>query len=443
MALVRQWHENEVTLRFTTQHPFALCERKVISVARLATDLEQLKQKLSLSQGNVLVCCKSRYAFSVGLLATWLSGRIAILPPNFHQVTLDHIVQAHGVTAQLHDDFLDDLNVMELAFEKPCLELSFDVQQAALVIYTSGSSGQPKAMQKTIGNLFSEVFSLQSVLPESSAPLLASVPPNHLYGLTFSILLPWVLGVAVVDECPLHASEVADAMRRMQADTLITVPVHLRAMLEQDINYIPKHVIVSAGSVDPDLAKRWYDRFSYEVIEVYGSSETGIVGYRQQLSDECWQTFPNVNINQYEGCLQVTSPFIHSSEGDVFQSNDRVSLQQTGFILHGRADSIVKIAGKRVSLLSVEAALKSCDGVLDAAVIAVPVKGYVRDMAIWAALACEDVNVITPRDVRAMLHSKLDSVEIPRRIVVNSTLPRETNGKLPRDNLLALFENNQ
>jgi len=443
MTLVSQCNEHEVMLRFVAEVPFALCEHEVISVARLASDLDQLKRKLVLSQGDVLIGCKRRYAFSVALLATWLSGRKAILPPNLHPVTLEHIVESHGITTQLHDDFLNDMNVVESVFEEKCLELSFDAQAAALIIYTSGSSGKPKAVQKNIGNLFSEVFALRSVLPACKTPLLASVPPNHLYGLTFSILLPWVSGVAVVDECPLHASEVVDVMGRIEADMLITVPVHLRAMLEQDIDYIPKHVIVSAGRLDATLAKQWYDRFSYEVIEVYGSSETGVIAHRQQLTHEYWSIFPQVRIDQYEGCLQVSSPFIHPSEGEVFQSKDLVSIQDSGFALHGRADSIVKIAGKRVSLLSIEKALKACDGVTDAAVIAVSVKGHVRDMAIWAALACDHVRAITPRDVRMMLHSKLDGIEIPRRIVVNSCLPRDTNGKLPRANLLALFENRQ
>jgi len=434
-----EWCDDQVKLRFLNDRPFALCATEEINTARLTADLAQLKAHLALSQGDVLICCKGRYAFSIALLATWQAGRQAVLPPNAHQATLEHIIDNHSIKTRLDDVFFTSLPVHQALLEQGFLEFTFNTQQPALIIYTSGSSGEPKAVKKNIGNLFSEVFALQTLFPISTRPLVASVPPNHLYGLTFSILLPWVMGVAVVDECPLHASEVLDTMSQINANTLITVPVHLRALLEQNITCIANRVISSAGSLDEALAQQWYERYGYEVTEVYGSSETGIIAHRQQLSDTLWQSFPNVCLDEFSGCLQVSSPFIHASEGLAFQSQDRVSLQKNGFILHGRADSIVKIAGKRISLLAVEAAMKACDGVMDAAVVAVPVKGHIRDMAIWGAVAFKE-GPITGRDIRVMLQLKLDSVEIPRRIVVQKMLPREENGKLRKSELLALFD---
>jgi len=374
------------------------------------------------------------------LLATWQAGRLAILPPNLLARTLNHITHCHDVTTVLDDDFLGGLKGSDSTFKQSCLELSFHAQDEGLIIYTSGSSGEPKAIKKTIGNLFSEALAIQSTLPALHAPLVASVPPNHLYGLTFSIILPWALGVAIVDECPLHAEEVLDMMNAVKADLLITVPVHLSAMLKQGITRAPKLVISSAGRLDAGLAKQWYERFGHDIFEVYGSTETGVIAHRQQLNDEHWQAFPKVCIDKRDDCLQIASPFIHHSEGEVFQSNDKVSLHKHGFILHGRADGIVKIAGKRVSLLTVEQALRACEGVIDAAVIAVPVNGHIRDMTIWAALACDEGVIMSVRDVRAMLHLKLDSIEIPRRISLHKTLPREGNGKLRRSEILALFE---
>jgi len=430
--------KNDVVLRFSSERPFAFVKGEMIFAARLSSDIKELTKQLGSSSGDVLVCCKGRYAFCVAILAIWLAGRKVVLPPNLHQVTLDYISKAHNITTQLDDSFLLSSCASTDVFDKACLELVFKLKKEALIIYTSGSSGEPKAVTKTIGNLFSEAFSIKATVQNSVRPLVASVPPNHLYGLTFSIILPWVLGVAVVDECPLHAEEVLDMMAAVQADVLVTVPVHLSAMLEQDIVRVPSLVISSAGRLDEDLAKRWYERFGHEIFEVYGSTETGVIAYRQQLSDQHWQAFPHVCTDQSGDCLQVSSPFIHSSEGNMFQSNDRVSLHENGFILHGRTDAIVKIAGKRVSLLAIEKAVKTCEGIMDVAVVAVPVKGHIRDMAIWIALACEEG--LTVREVRAMLYMKLDGVEIPRRIVIRKTLPREDNGKLRRSKILDLFE---
>lgn len=440
MLIADQPNDDKVVLRFSDEQPFALCDGKTIELARFAADLSSLKKQLEQSCGDVLISCKGRYAFSVALLATWQAGRLAILPPNLLARTLNHITHCHDVTTVLDDDFLGGLKGSDSTFKQSCLELSFHAQDEGLIIYTSGSSGEPKAIKKTIGNLFSEALAIQSTLPALHAPLVASVPPNHLYGLTFSIILPWALGVAIVDECPLHAEEVLDMMNAVKADLLITVPVHLSAMLKQGITRAPKLVISSAGRLDAGLAKQWYERFGYDIFEVYGSTETGVIAHRQQLNDEHWQAFPKVCIDKRDDCLQIASPFIHYSEGEVFQSNDKVSLHKHGFILHGRADGIVKIAGKRVSLLTVEQALRACEGVIDAVAIAVPVNGHIRDMTIWAALACDEGVIMSVRDVRAMLHLKLDSIEIPRRISLHKTLPREGNGKLRRSEILALFE---
>ncbi len=442
MLFVNQQNNHQVVLRFSDKHPFALCNDTIIELARVATDVSGLKKQLELSDGDVLMCCKGRYAFSVALLATWAAGRLAILPPNLHQHTLNHITDCHNVTTVLNDDFLDDLTNAGDPLKESQLELSFDAQNDALMMYTSGSSGEPKAIKKTIGNLFSEALSIQATLPKINTPLVASVPPNHLYGLTFSIILPWVLDVAIVDACPLHVEEVLDLMREVNADLLITVPVHLSAMLRQDIIRAPQSVISSAGRLDVGVAQQWYDRFGYEVFEVYGSTETGVIAHRNQLSDAYWKPFPKVCIDQHDGCLQVASPFIHGCDGEVFQSNDKVSLQEHGFVLHGRADGIVKIAGKRVSLLAVERAIMECDGVIDVAVVAVPVHSHIRDMTIWAAIACDEGAVMTARDVRTMLSSTLDGIEIPRRISIHTSLPREHNGKIRRADVLALFDVN-
>jgi len=431
---------DEVILRFPQSRPFALHCSEHMNVSKLSSDIEHLTKRLALTTGDVLLDCKGRYAFSVILLAAWLSGRKVVLPPNSHQATLEYITRRHNISTILNDDALQLMPESKHSLDEPCLELRFKRNQEALIIYTSGSSGEPKPVQKNIGNLFSEVFALRKIMPTSDKPLVASVPPNHLYGLTFTILLPWVLGVAVVDECPLHASEVLETMGSINAEVLITVPVHLKAMLEQDIACAPSMVIASAGRLDQPLAEQWYERFGYEITEVYGSSETGVVAHRKQLRNKLWQPFSLVMIDQHNDCLQVSSPFIHESEGKLFQSKDKVRMQAGGFELYGRADAIVKIAGKRISLVHVENAIKSCAGIEDAAVIAVPVNGHIRDIAIWAVAASARYMEMNSRDLRLMLQSKLDGVEMPRRILLKKTLPREMNGKLRRDSLLALFE---
>lgn len=438
-AAADQPGESGVVLRFDGATPFALREGRPVYPSRLFEDIGATCRLIPEGEGDLLLTCKGRYEFSVALLAAWRSGRRVILPPNLHAASLQRIRETHPVAVELADGFLADGPADGESGEGE-YSLRFDANAEAVTIYTSGSTGQPKPVRKTIGNLFSEALTLKQTLALPAGPLLASVPPYHLYGLTFSIMLPWVLGAAIVDECPLHADEVFEAVFSNKARILITVPVHLRALLEHRGSCCNLAVISSAGKLDEEIAEKWHARCGREIIEIYGSSETGVIAQRRQVSGTLWKPFPGVRVGQSdEGLLQVTSPFIHEEEGRMFQSRDMVTMADGGFQLHGRSDSIVKIAGRRISLLIVEEALKRCDGVVDAAAVAVPVQGHIRDMAIWAAVATGDAVNVTVRDIRSRLASQLDSIKLPRRIAIVKALPREENGKLRHEKLMALF----
>jgi len=443
--------DDDVFLRFSEDKPFSLRDGRAIYPHQLSDDLSRASRLIPSGRGDVLVTCKGRYEFSVALLSAWLAGKNVILSPNLHHASLERIRQKHAIIVELKDGLIAAKDAPLSHYEQKgnpeqtFVELHLQKKQQALTIYTSGSSGEPKAVQKSIGDIFAEAFALKKSLPWPDMPLVASVPPHHLYGLSFSILLPWVLGVPMIDACPLHASEVVETLKQVDAGILITVPVHLRAMLEQQVDCKPVMTISSAGALSADIARMWQARFDREVIEIYGSSETGIIAHRQQMSNTLWGPFPSVQVaTNSAGLLQVRSPFINASEGGFFQTQDMVTMQQdSAFQLHGRADSIVKIAGKRVSLLTVEEAVKRCDGVLDAAVIAVPVQGYIRDVALWAAVAIGDALDVTAGSIRAQLLSMLDGIKVPRRIVVLNKLPRESNGKLRRERLMALFQDDR
>jgi acyl-coenzyme A synthetase/AMP-(fatty) acid ligase len=435
----RQSEGTWVNLRFSGTTPFALRKGEPIYPPRLLEDIETTSRLMPEGEGEILLTCKGRYEFSVALLAAWHSGRRVILPPNLHAASLQNIREMHTVATELSDGFLADSAIDAIPGTGE-YGLEFDASANAVTLYTSGSTGQPKAVRKTIGNLFSEAITLKYSLALSKGPLLASVPTYHLYGLTFSIVLPWVLGVPMADECPLHADEVSEAIAANNARILITVPVHLRALLAEQLSCSDLSVISSAGRLDEKIASGWYAQHGRDIIEIYGSSETGVIAHRQQGSCTLWKPFSGVNIAQNDdGLLRVASSFIHQDEGPVFQTQDLVSMTDDGFQLHGRSDSIVKIAGRRVSLLIVEQALMQCKGVVDAAVVAVPVQGHIRDMAIWAAVATDESENVSVRGLRAHLASKLDTIKLPRRIAIVRNLPREENGKLSQERLMGLF----
>ena len=409
-------------------------------------DVQVLSEQLLKKQGDVLISCQSRYAFSVALLAAWQVGKVAILLSNTNHDVLTKVGETFDIAYCCDDEWAKAVRQTTDSPVHQTMALTFPPEQVGVRLYTSGSTGEPKVIEKTLGSLWYEVESLESTLSWSASPLVASVPAYHLYGLTFSVLLPWCLGVPLVDEMPLHADEVETCFAQTGAKILVTVPIHLKALIGANVDLTTKQCIVSAAALSHESAKVFRQKYHADALEIYGSSETGVVAYRKQLEDEVWTCFPQVHVAADEtGLLEVSSPFIYvQNTGDldnnVFCSADKVVLHDDKhFTLEGRMDAIVKIAGKRISIVNIEQCLMRCQGVQDAAVIAVPAKSAVRDWAIWAAIAVDDEASCDLLAIKRELRTWVDGVAIPRRMVKITRLPRESNGKLPKKKLMELF----
>lgn len=123
-----------------------------------------------------------------------------------------------------------------------------------------------------------------------------------------------------------------------------------------------------------------------------------------------------------------------SSTGEFYRTGDRVRSTQDGICYLGRTDSQVKVAGHRVELGEVEAALRVCDGVIDAVVVILEDRHAVSSLA--AAVMGANVNV---QDVKEQLSEILPPYMVPRRIASIQQLPRTEHGKTDQSAVIALF----
>ena len=196
-------------------------------------------------------------------------------------------------------------------------------------------------------------------------------------------------------------------------------------------------VFSSAAPLPPDVADAVHERFGWTFTEVFGSSETGGIAWRESGGRGPWAPLPGVSIDvDADGRLLVDSPFLAPDAARPFVCADRIELGDDGTFTHfGRVDGVLKIGGVRISLAEVEQRLCEIDGVVDAAVVGVEVGGA-RGHEIWAAVvATPDVEVI-----RAALRGWLAPVAMPRRLKHVDALPRTESGKLRREDVLAIFE---
>jgi 3-hydroxymyristoyl/3-hydroxydecanoyl-(acyl carrier protein) dehydratase len=217
---------------------------------------------------------------------------------------------------------------------------------------------------------------------------------------------------------------------------LVSVPAHLRGLstlADGDLAGV-RQIISSGAPLDNDTAMQ-LDRFGARVTEVLGSSETGGIAYRRPPED-WWHPLPGVDVQvDADGRLLLDSPYADPPRP--YLGADRIELGREGAFRHlGRADGVVKVAGKRVSLSEMEQRLRAIPGVRDAAVTAVAVESG-RGNEIWAVVAGE---AVAPSTIRNALRQWFDPVVLPRRLRVVQALPREATGKLTRQRLLSLFE---
>lgn len=398
---------------------------------------------------QVVVVAEDRYLFAVALVACTARGAIAALPPSAQPDMVREIRHRENVVTVLHDrpgmlgiDVASIVRELEGARCPPFTPLApIDPARAIVDVYTSGTTGTPTRCPKTAGQLIGEADTLRAMFGIGPhTPILATVPPHHVYGLLFGVLLPLVSGASFARETVLHGEPLAALARRDGARILVSVPAHLRALRSLDPGGMPPFDrIFSSGAPLPDETyEDLHARFGWRVTSAYGSSETGGIGYRMHPSDP-WTLFTGVSIAiGPEERLLVDSPFVDPSEPRPFATGDRVErVGETGFRLLGRLDGVLKVGGTRVSIAELEHRLLSVAGIDDAAVLAVDVGGA-RGTEVWAVIVSK---VHTDaRSVRQALLPFLEPVVLPRRVRVVTALPRDGSGKLRRADLRALFD---
>lgn len=246
---------------------------------------------------------------------------------------------------------VNDENFLNFLANEPAKGLKFDLQ-AKFYLQTSGSSGKSKMIEKTLAQMIKESEYLVAELNFSARnTFFSSVSHRHMFGLTFKVFLPLVLGARVIAD-ELNYPEAILGLE-LANHVFIASPVLLRTLAQSPAASALKGLsgIVSAGS---PLKKELRDKLGKicdaRIIEIYGSTETGIVA--KDCGDGL-RLFGAVDAGLDDrGALNVSSPWC-----EFFQTNDAASIDEGCLALQGRMDRIVKLNDKRVSLESIEAEL--------------------------------------------------------------------------------------
>jgi acyl-coenzyme A synthetase/AMP-(fatty) acid ligase len=367
--------------------------------------------------------CEDRYAFLVAFAACLLARQTLLLPPSRAPEAINECCEGRD-TYRLTDD---EVLKVHTPPRRPGA-LSFDEGHVAAIVFTSGSTGRPVPHAKTWGSLVAGARALGARIG-AAASVVGTVPPQHMFGLESTVMLPWQNGLAIHWGRPLLPADLGAAFASVAGPGwLMTTPLHLRACVAEG-QALPglAGVVSSTMPLDRSLARAAERLWSVPILEIYGSSEAGMIAMRRTATDEAWQLCPGVGLTERDGEFWVQGGHILEAQ----RIADRLKRRgEREFTLHGRKSNLVKIAGKRTSLEALNAVLLRIEGVRDGVF-------YLNDDASrLGALVVAPGR--TARALRAALRQHIDPAFLPRPLHLVDALPRNENGKLTRQALAEL-----
>ena len=212
------------------------------------------------------------------------------------------------------------------------------------IFNTSGSTGEPKVVEKSYECVLKEGEDLAEFFKFSKDTVFVStVSPEYMYGTTFTVMLPKVLGCVVDSERVLYPEDIKD----YDNFVFVSTPSFLERLAKYNFKFKNKpKMIITAGAKLDDNIFEYLEGISEGVTEIYGSTEAGVIAFRQSAKDNL-RFFENVHYNDGKIC----SPYFDEDE---LELSDELEFFDDGFRVKGRKDRIVKIQEKRISLNEVE-----------------------------------------------------------------------------------------
>ena len=397
----------------------------VAHVEHIASALPRAAYVINLSE--------NRYHFLLGWVAACLRNQVTLLPSGRtddvlarlrHQYPDHHTIDGESIEHLLSQAPTSGSTSVPANWELPA-------ERIVAIAFTSGSTGDSTPHPKTWGSLFhNSRLAAEEVLGGPNRTVVSTVPPQHMFGLEASLLSALTAQSVLFDDKPFYPADVRRALESMTAPrVLVTTPAHLKVLADAAIELPPLDRVVSATAPLPiELARRIETGWNTQLVEIYGCTEAGVMAHRRPAQSESWRTFAGGTMTAASGAAEYFAPQL----GGVVPLQDILELRSpTEFFLRGRAADMIKVAGKRASLQELTRQILALPGVEDAVV-------FLPDTDARPAAAVVAPGLSAAAILRE-LRTRLDGVFVPRPLIIVDELPRNSVGKLRREELLGLL----
>ncbi len=415
-----------------------------VSVREFLCQVNYLAKSLP-DYSKMLNLCDRSYPFMVGFCAALVSGKTNVLPPNRAPETLKSVADQFEDIFCLTGDETFEVDLETIVFpsninvgiEEPGMpQISGSLSSA--ITFTSGSTGSPRPQIKTWQSMVAIARHTGERLitsTEDTYSIVATVPPQHMYGLETAIMLPLQYGCALYSGRPFFPEDIREALENVPKRRVwVTTPLQIKACVAESLRLPDIDIIISATAHLPEeLAAQAEEKFGARVIEIYGCTEAGSIATRRTVEGDEWLTLDEINLKGSGSECFVQAPYLN---GPVLLHDIIDNADGRHFTLRGRTDDLVNIEGKRASLENLNHHLNQIEGVVDG-VIFIPQEANEEIKRLAAFVVAPGISL---DKIIAELRLHVDPAFLPRPLYLVDSLPRSESGKLPREKLMELFD---
>ena len=415
--------------------------------------------------------------FVASFYGTLLAGK-TVVPINYllGDREIAHVIQDSGVdtvvtipqlAARLKDAPLKVIDLMALPKTPPfAITPNFPSPKPddlAVLMYTSGTSGLPKGVMLTYGNLQSDVdAAIEHADLKTQHVFLGVIPLFHAFGMTAMMLAPIQLGAQAIYMSRFSPVGALQAIRKHQVSIMFGVPAMYAAMLRLDSatadDFKQMWAMISGGEPLPSTVREGFkQKYGQPIYEGYGLTETspvthlntptanrpgsvgtGVPGVEVRITDdagkalpvgqdgEVWMRGPMIMKGYYK--LPNETAAALTADG-FFKTGDLGRLDNDGYLsITGRKKDLIISAGEKIVPREVEECIARHPKVADVAVVGK--KDPSRGESVFAFIVPKDPS-FKPEELRTFCRDQgLPNFKTPKDVAIVQELPRSPTGKV-------------